>query len=209
VTVVFITFEGGEGAGKSTQIALLLEYLEKNKLDVLCLRDPGGTVISEKIRDILKDKKNAVIAQKTEALLYLAARNQLVEELIKPSLAAGKIVVCDRFEDSTIVYQGHAGGIDLDELALLCHFVSKDLSPNLTFYLQLDPALGLLRKTGQGELDRTELKGLEFHKQVAKAYDARAKKYSERIAVIDATLPPDTIHDIIIKYVNKLRRITV
>jgi len=201
---IFITFEGGEGSGKSTQIQMLLEYLQDAGHDVLCLRDPGGTFISEKIREILKDTDNAAITQKTEAMLYLAARSQMFDELLKPCLDRGGIVICDRYSDSTVVYQGYAGGINLDMLKAFCIFASNGLEPDLTFYLQLDPVLGLERKKCQGELDRTELKGFEFHKQVADAYDMEAKKHPKRIKTIDATLPPEEIASIIIKYVNKL-----
>ena len=201
---IFITFEGGEGAGKSTQIALLLKYLQKRDFDVLCLRDPGGTVISEKIRDILKDADNMQMTQKTEALLYLAARSQMVDELIRPHLEAGKIVICDRFEDSTVVYQGHAGGIGLSEIKALCEFASGGIQPDLTLYLDIAPAIGMSRKKGQGDLDRTELKGLEFHNKVHTAYSAQYAQNQERIKNIPATKSPEEIHSIIIEYVNKL-----
>jgi len=201
--VIFITFEGGEGAGKSTQIELLLEHLQGRGLDVVSLRDPGGTAISEKIRDILKDKENALMTPKTEVLLYLAARNQMVESLIMPHLDAGKIVLCDRFSDSTLAYQGYAGGVD-ENLEELCRFAESGIRPDITFLLRINPELGLARKTGQGELDRLELKGLEFHEAVAEGFEKIAKNNPERVVAIDATLSPQEIHGIIIKHVDKI-----
>ena len=201
--MIFITFEGGEGAGKSTQIELLLEHLQGRGLDVVSLRDPGGTAISEKIRDILKDKENALMTPKTEVLLYLAARNQMVESLIMPHLDAGKIVLCDRFSDSTLAYQGYAGGVD-ENLEELCRFAESGIRPDITFLLRINPELGLARKTGQGELDRLELKGLEFHEAVAEGFEKIAKNNPERVVAIDATLSPQEIHGIIIKHVDKI-----
>jgi dTMP kinase len=208
VGVILISFEGGEGAGKTTQIQLLAEYLWGRNLPVLTVRDPGGTPIAEKIREILKDKENIAITAKAEALLYLAARNQMVETLVRPGLKEGMIVICDRFTDSTMVYQGYANGLDLKDLEYLSDFATSGLVPDLTFILQISPKDGLARKSAQGALDRTEAKGLEFHRLVAAGYqylaNEDAKSGSGRIISIDATLPACEIHGIIVAQVDRI-----
>ena len=194
--LIFITFEGGEGSGKTTQIELLADWLSSQGKNVVTVRDPGGTHVSEKIREILKCRDNA-IAPHTEALLYLAARAQMVIEVIFPSLNEGKFIICDRFTDSTMVYQGYAGGLDVGHL---CDFASHGLVPHFTFLLQIDPKDGLARKMGQGELDRIEAKGLEFHKKVAEGYQMMSE--NTNVVVIDAILPIQEIHNKIIEYIG-------
>jgi len=204
VLAIFITFEGGEGAGKTTQIQLLLKHLTARGLDVVSLRDPGATPISEKIRGILKDPAHANMTPRTEALLYLAARTQMVEELIVPALDEEKIVICDRFTDSTVVYQGHAGSLGMTALQGLCDFSASGLVPDLTLFLHIHPEDGLSRKTEQGELDRLEMKGLNFHKQVLAGFEYEAEKNPGRIVTIDATQSVEKIHSIIIEHVDKI-----
>lgn len=200
---IFITFEGGEGAGKTTQIQMLLEYLQQKGFDVVSLRDPGGTPISEKIRDIVKDKDNALLTTRAEALLYLAARNQMTETLIKPDLKAGKIVLCDRFSDSTLAYQGYGNNfMSIEELDKLSLFASSGLKPDLTFLLEIQPEIGLTRKKGQGELDRLEMKGLEYHKRVAEGFARVAEDNPDRIVRIDATLDAHEVHKEITNHVH-------
>lgn len=168
-------------------------------------RDPGTTPVSEKIRNILKDK-NFSIDNKTEALLFSAARAQLVEDFIRPNLQAGHIVLCDRFVHSTLVYQGVAGGVCLKSLENLNNFSTGGLAPNLTFFLLLHPEEGLARKHGQDghTLDRMETKNFEYHRLVAGGFKKMAENLAEDAVVINAALPIDEIHDIIKTNINKL-----
>ncbi|MDR2168319.1 MAG: dTMP kinase [Clostridiales bacterium] len=202
--MIFISFEGGEGSGKTTQIQLLIDYLTARDLPVAAMRDPGGTPIAEKIRTVLKDKKNNALTARAEALLYFASRSQMVETLVRPHLDEGTIVICDRFTDSTTVYQGHANGLNLDELEFIGNFATGGLIPNLTFLLEIEPEAGLARKAAQGKLDRMEAKGLEFHRRVAAGYAHLAKSNPGRIITIDAGLPVNEIHEIVVAHVEEV-----
>ena len=201
---IFITFEGGEGAGKTTQIQMLHDHLSAQGLAVAAVRDPGGTAIAEQIRAMVKSNANADIYVRTEALLYLAARCEMVEKLIRPHLSAGRIVLCDRFADSTIAYQGFANGLEVEALEYIGRFATGDLTPTLTFYLKISPQDGLLRKTAQQDLDRVENKGLGYHKKVEEGFEHLAKNNPERIIAIDATLPINKIHQIILNHINRV-----
>lgn len=194
---LFITFEGQEGAGKSTQSKMLYDFLLSRGADVVLTREPGGTKIAEKIRHILKDRENDAIAKQTEALLYVAARAQLVEEVIAPRLAAGGIVLCDRFMDSTIAYQGFGNGIDIEHLTTISNFAARGLVPDLTFLLIVEPEVGLARKAAYKELDRIEAKAIDYHARVKKGYEHLAAKHPGRIAAIDGGLGVEDIHGII------------
>jgi len=194
---MFITFEGQEGAGKSTQIKLAFDYLLSLGLDVVITRDPGGTIIAEKVRHILKDNSNAAIAKETEALLYIAARAQLVAEVIRPQLAKGGIVLCDRFTDSTIAYQGFGNSLDIDRLLAANNFAIDNLAPELTFLLTIDPAQGLARKAAYKQLDRIEAKELPYHNAVKIGYDYLAARNPGRIVAIDAAIGVQEIHHVI------------
>ncbi|HOX53933.1 MAG: dTMP kinase [Candidatus Omnitrophica bacterium] len=178
----FITFEGSEGSGKSTHAKLLKDYLKKKGFSVELIREPGGTRISEKIRNIILDPKNKAMTDICETLLYMAARVQIVKEVIKPALDKGKIVICDRFLDSTIVYQGYGGGIDLDLIKKLGNLATLGIKPDLTFLLDIETKEGL-RRAGKIK-DRIELKSLNYHKRVRKGYLALAKKEPARIKVV-------------------------
>ena len=205
---VFITFEGGEGAGKTTQISLLDGYLQSKGISVACARDPGTTKLAEKVRGILKEVDGVEISIKTETLLYLAARAQLVDEYILPKLDAGEVVLCDRFADSTMAYQGFGGELNLANLDQLCTMAASGLMPDLTFYLKLSPEDGLKRKSAQGLLDRMEQKGLNYHKKVHDGYDYLAQNdRSGRIVTIDAAQTAEKIHSIIKTNVDKLLNI--
>jgi len=194
---MFITFEGQEGAGKSTQIKLAFDYLQSRGMDVVITRDPGGTLIAEKIRHMLKDKSNAAISKETEALLYIAARAQLVSEVIRPQLAKGGIVLCDRFTDSTIAYQGFGNNLDIDRLLAANNFAIDNLVPDLTFLLAIQPAEGLARKSAYKELDRIEAKALTYHNAVKDGYDYLTARHPERIVSIEATASVQEIHSVI------------
>jgi len=201
---LFITFEGQEGAGKSTQIKLLHDYFLAQGVNVILTREPGGTVIAEKIRRMLKDTENTSISKKTEALLYIAARAQLADEVILPHLANGGVVLSDRFSDSTIAYQGFGNGLDIDDLVSMSNFAGDSLVPNITFYLQIDVQEGLARKLTQGAPDRIEQRELSYHLKVQKGYEHLLRMYPDRIKAIDGAQPQDKIHEIIIKYIKDI-----
>jgi len=177
----FITFEGPEGSGKSTHAKRLYNFLRKKGYSVILLREPGGTKISEEIREILLDKRNKKMDIKTETLLYLASRAQLVKEKIVPALRKGKIVILDRFHDSTLAYQGYGGGINLRFLEELGKFVNGKIIPDLTFLLDIDTHKGLKRC---GHKDRIEEKPFSFHQRVRKGYLELAKKNPKRFFII-------------------------
>ncbi len=191
---LFISMEGPDGAGKSTQIELLRTYLSERGYETITARDPGGTVISEAIRQIILDKNHAEMSAATELLLYTASRAQLVYEVIRPALEQGKAVICDRFIESAVVYQGIARGLGIDTVYAVNDYALEGLRPQLTILLDLDAEEGLRRKKHQAELDRMEAAGLEFHKKVADGYRVLAERDSERIVRISATLPKEEIH---------------
>lgn len=180
----FITFEGSEGSGKSTQARLLYQYLKGRGKSVLFLREPGGVKISEAIRKILLDVGNDNMSSSCETLLYLAARSQLVYEVITPALKAGKIVISDRFLDSTIAYQGYGHGVDINFIKQLGEFVTARIKPDLTFMMDLGTLKGLAR-TGKSK-DRIEQRPISYHHRVRKGYLAIARQEPRRVKVIDA-----------------------
>lgn len=186
-TSLFISIEGIDGAGKSTLKDNLVDYLKHDK--IIFVREPGGTDISEKIRQLLLDVRNDKILPKTEAILYAAARAQLVEEVIGPALSAGHLVIADRYIDSTIAYQGYARGLELDFLQALNKLSTNGLKPDLTLLLDLDPLIGQKRKQ-IGKLDRLEKEGLLFQEKVREGYLEMARLEPERIKLLDANLPP-------------------
>jgi dTMP kinase len=182
----FITFEGGEGTGKSTQIRLLAERLEAAGLTVRVLREPGGTVVGEAVRRILLDPDHAELGVSAEILLYEASRAQLVDEVIRPALTAGEVVLCDRFFDSTTAYQGYARGIDLARIDALNEAATGGLVPDRTLVLDIDPAVGVQRATAEST-DRLEAESLGFHVRVREGFLAIADQEPGRMRVIDAS----------------------
>lgn len=180
---IFITFEGGEGAGKSTQIKFMASYFRKKGRKVLVVREPGSTPIGEQIRNILLHPKNKKMAVETELFLYLAARAQLVKEVIEPALRKGRVVISDRYEDSTIVYQGYAGGFPLRELGRIARAARGKIVPQLTFLLDVSVKQGLKRS---GRSDRMERKSTVFHQRIRKGFLALAKQNKKRFVVISA-----------------------
>lgn len=198
---IFITFEGVDGAGKTTQVQRLAAALEPN---VILTREPGGTPISERIRDIFLTSDG--ITTMTELLLIAAARAQHVDERIRPALAAHQIVICDRFTDATVAYQGYRGGIDLEIIHQLNHVATGGLTPDITFILDLPPEIGLQRQQqGETHRDRLDKEPLEFHRKVREGYLAVAKAEPQRVKLIDATQPPDVVHtEIFAKYQDYL-----
>jgi dTMP kinase len=198
----FITFEGSEGCGKSTQSKRLLDYLTSKKLPARLIREPGGVAISENIRSILLDKANTAMTKECETLLYMASRAQLVEEVIVPELTKGTILLCDRFLDSTVAYQGHGCGVDVKTIKDIGIFATKGLRPDLTFFLDLDTEEGL-RRRGH-ERDRIELRSLEYHDRVRSGYHEIAKKEPDRVVTIDGRKSREEIFTIIQKKVDQL-----
>ena len=202
---IFITMEGPDGSGKSTQIELLKKYLENKGYDeIVVTREPGGTVISEAIRGIILNKDYTDMGYMTEALLYASARAQLVSQVIKPALESGKAVISDRFVDSSAVYQGMARGLGVDEVYKINSYAIQGFMPNLTIHLDLPAEVGLGRARDRAELDRMELEAVEFHRKVAEGYRTLAKLAPDRIKTIDATMGIEEIHSRIIEYVDKV-----
>lgn len=203
---LFITMEGTDGAGKTTQIELLSNYLKERGFEVITTREPGGNPISEKIRNIIIDKDNYEMTDMTEALLYAASRAQLVEQIILPALKDGKIVICDRFVDSSLVYQGIARNIGVKTIYSINKNATFGLIPDITFLLRLSPEEGIRRKKKQDELDRIESEKDYFHRMVYKGYKQIAQKNKNRINIIDASKDINSIHDDIKEFVNRFLR---
>ena len=180
---VFITFEGPEGCGKSTHASLLCDFLKGQSYDCVLTREPGGTKAGEEIRRILLHSSGINISDLTELFLFEAARAQIVEEVIKPNLAKGRIVICDRFGDATVSYQGYGGGIDIKIIEKLNEISTGGLKPDITLLLDIDPITGLTRAQSKG-IDRMEKKELAYHKRVMAGYLKLAKRYPGRIKVI-------------------------
>lgn len=197
---LFITIEGPDGSGKSTQIEYIRQYLDRNGYESIFTREPGGTPVSEKIRAIILDKNNSEIAPMTEALLYAASRAQHVAQLIAPALERGKIVVCDRFVDSSIVYQAYARGLGKCVNAINQYAIGEYM-PDITFVLSLPAEKGLARLSGHK--DRLESEDISFHRQVAEGYDALARTFPERIVSIDASRSKEEVRDEILAHLER------
>ena len=181
----FITFEGCDGCGKSTQLEKLRGYLEEKGVEYIFTREPGGGKISEGIREILLNGKNAEMSDECEALLYAASRAQHIHDRIEPALKEGKVVVCDRYVDSSFAYQAHARGLGMEFVSKINHFALDKFLPDLTFFIDLSPEEAFARKHGADENDRMEQAGLAFHKKVYEGYLAVAKAYPERVVVLN------------------------
>ena len=191
---MFITLEGPEGSGKTSQLAPLAEFLRRQERVVFTTREPGGTLIGEQVRAILTNLKNTDMNPRTEILLFCAARAQLVEEVIRPHLALKEIVLSDRYADATLAYQGYGHGVDLATLRLLLNFATGSLWPDLTLLLDLPSDVGLKRKrSGGGEWNRLDAYQLEFHQRVRRGYLELARQEPQRWCVIDATQPPEMV----------------
>lgn len=193
---VFITLEGGEGTGKSTQLALLAHRLEVAGHDVLALREPGGSRIGERIRAVLLDPSHHEMDAVTELFLYEAARAQMVAEIVRPALDAGRVVVCDRFFDSTTAYQGYARGLDLDRVRALNAVAAGECVPHRTIVLDLDCEKGIGRATACAT-DRLEAEDLAFHRAVREGFLAIARDEPERVRVVDASGSLDEVSEAI------------
>ncbi|WML55469.1 dTMP kinase [Neobacillus sp. PS3-12] len=188
---IFITLEGPDGAGKTTIARMLAEKFE----NTLLTREPGGIEIAEQIRRVILAKENITMDPRTEALLYAAARRQHLVEKVQPALKQGKMVLCDRFVDSSLAYQGYARGLGVDEVFTINQFAIGDMMPELTIYFDLDPELGLSRiSKNQGrEVNRLDLESLDFHQKVHEGYQLLLERFPERIIKIDASGSPENV----------------
>lgn len=197
---VFITFEGGEGAGKTTLVQEISKALSSQGQTVLVTREPGGTPLGEEIRRLLLQP--SPLSPYAELTLFLASRAQHIAEVIRPALHEKKIVLCDRFNDSTIAYQGAARGLGVEKVSAFCSFISEGLEPNLTFYLDLDPHIGLKRL--QRSKDRIEAEELEFHLTIRRAFHSLAALHPHRLKMLDASQPPEKVFADAMEYLEPL-----
>jgi len=198
---MFITLEGPEGSGKSTQIKRLAKRLELMDYPVITTREPGGTPIGDQIRQVLVRMENKELHPRTEILLFLAARAQLVEQLIKPALQDGRIILCDRYGDSTLAYQGYGHGLDLDKLRQMLDFATDHLKPDLTILLDLDVKMGLMRKKAEDEWNRLDAYEVLFHERVREGYLNLAREEPERWRIVDASQGIDAVQEDLLRIV--------
>jgi len=191
---MFITLEGPEGSGKSTQALMLAQFLSDNGFSVVTTREPGGTSIGYQIRGVLHDVANEEMESETEFLLYSASRAQLVREVIRPALLESKVVLCDRYADSSLAYQGYGRGLDLDTLLAVTEFATGGLVPDLTLLLDIDVEQGLSRRIdGDEEMNRLDLQEIAFHQRVREGYHQLAAAGPERWVLVDAGRRPEEI----------------
>ncbi|HOK40663.1 MAG TPA: dTMP kinase [bacterium] len=207
---IFITFEGPEGSGKTTQANLLIKYFKKKGREVIYTREPGGTKISEQIRNILLDKKNKEMDKYTELLLYIASRRQLVAEKIEKELKSGKVIICDRFTDASLAYQGYGRGIDLNFIIELNNIATNNRKPDITFLMDIEIEEGLnktknidKKHSKKGEMDRIEAESLKFHQKVRNGYRKIMKKEPERICLIKVNKSIEEIHKKIVELIEQ------
>lgn len=188
---IFITLEGGDGSGKTTLIGRLAAFLQNHSMPYLVTREPGGIEIAEKIREIILNPAHTAMDARTEALLYAAARSQHLAEKVEPALREGLTVLCDRFVDSSLVYQGVGRGLGVEEVWRINQFATGGLKPDLTFYLDIEPEVGMARieANGNREVNRLDMENLVFHRKVREAYLRIAEENPERIVTIDANRP--------------------
>ena len=190
---MFITLEGPDGGGKSTQAALLVDFLLQRGCNVLATREPGGTAIGDQIRLVLSNLENTAMHPRTEILLFQASRAQHVEQVIRPHLMKGGVVVCDRYADSTLAYQGYGHQVDLARLRIIVEFATGGLKPDLTLLLDIDVEEGLRRRTKSGEWNRLDAYDLAFHQRVRQGYFELVEQEPERWVKIDASRPPQAV----------------
>lgn len=194
--IQFITFEGGEGSGKTTVIEKIKKDLEELNFTVLKTREPGGSKISEQIRDVILNVENTNMDYMTEALLYAASRRQHLEEIIRPAIKAGKVVICDRYIDSSLAYQGYARGLGVDEVYNLNLVATNGFLPEVTIFIDLDPEVGLERiKNNQREVDRLDLEKINFHEKVREGYLMLASKFPNRFIVVNGNQTREQVYE--------------
>jgi dTMP kinase len=199
---LFITFEGGEGCGKSTHSRLLLNKLQEQNVPAVLTHEPGGTALGNELRNLLKGRRGSPISPQAELFLLAASRAQLVAEVIRPALEAGRVVICDRFTHSTMVYQGYGRGLDFTAIKMVNNMATRHLSPDLIILLDISPEQGLARK--RSLKDRFELEDLSFHRRVREGYIKMAAAEPDRWLVIDASLPQRKVADVIWGRVSQL-----
>lgn len=201
---MFITLEGTEGSGKTSAINIVVERLKKEGYTIVQTREPGGTPIAEQIRNVILDVNNTSLDPRAEALLYAASRRQHLVEKVWPAIKEGKIVICDRYLDSSLAYQGGARGLGIDEVLNINLFATEHTMPDLTLLFDLDPEVGLarIRKNSQREINRLDLEKLEFHKQVRETFLNLSKRFSDRFVVVDASLPLEEVAEIAYKAIK-------
>lgn len=197
----FITLEGGEGSGKTTVLGRVAAYLQNRSMPYRITREPGGIEIAEKIRSIILDPAHTAMDARTEALLYAASRSQHLAEVVEPALREGLTVLCDRFVDSSLVYQGHARGLGMEEVWSINRFAIGNRMPDLTFYLDVDPEIGLSRiaVNQDREVNRLDMESLAFHQKVREGYHLLIKANPERIVVLDANRPIHLVEQDIVR----------
>ncbi|MBO1628087.1 dTMP kinase [Bacillus arachidis] len=201
---LFVTIEGPEGSGKSTLITKLLPYFEKKEQKVMATREPGGIAISEEIRAILHKQEYTMMEARTEALLYAAARRQHLVEKVIPALERNYLVLCDRFIDSSLAYQGYARGLGIDKVFEINRFATEDCMPSLTIYLDIEPEVGLARieKDDNREVNRLDMESITFHKRVREGYLQVIDRFSDRIVVVNADQPMEKIVEEVIQLIE-------
>ncbi len=202
----FITFEGPEGAGKTSVLEVLMKEINNNDMEAVFTREPGGIRISEQIREVILNKEHTEMDSRTEALLYAAARRQHLVERVVPAIETGKNVFCDRFIDSSLAYQGYARGLGIDEVLSINQFAINGLMPDLTFYFNIDPKVGLQRisKSSEREQNRLDLEDLTFHQKVQEGYEKVINMFPDRIVVIDAE---KSLEEVVEEVKNKLKKV--
>ena len=202
----FITLEGGECSGKTTIIESLIKKLEELNIEYITTREPGGIRIAEDIRNIILDVKNTEMTPECEALLYAASRMQHLSQKVIPAIEAGKVVICDRFLDSSLVYQGYARGLGIDKVLTINSF-ALDYLPGLTLFIDVTPDVALKRMSGRNKADRLDLEAMDFHQKVYEGYQLVYKKYPERIKRVDGNQALEKVVDdcvkIVLDYLNK------
>ena len=202
---MFITFEGVEGCGKSSVLAKVYEELKNQGYNVIQTREPGGVKIAEEIRKILLDKENTMMDKRTEALLFAASRRQHLIEKVWPALKENKIVLCDRFVDSSLAYQGGGDGIGVDEVLKVNLFATENTFPDLTILFDIDPRIGLARinKNVNREVNRLDVKELDFYDTIRNTFLELANKYKERFVIIDASMDFDTVYQTVLEIIKE------
>jgi dTMP kinase len=191
---VFVTFEGGEGAGKTTLIEKMAASLTQEGHRVSCVREPGGTKLGETLRNWLLHSEGGAVSPYTELCLFLASRAQHIAEVIEPLLQKGEIVLCDRFNDSSVAYQGVGRGLGVDQVRAMCDFICHGVQPAITFYLDVDPMIGLWRVRKARHQDRIESEPFSFHNTIRKAYYEIHQKEPDRFLVLDASQSAEAVH---------------
>ncbi len=205
---IVITLEGGEGSGKSTILDMIREFLEGHAIDFMVTREPGGVPIAEKIRNIILDVNHTEMDARTEALLYAAARRQHLVEKVIPALEEGKVVIFDRFVDSSLVYQGYCRGIGIEEVHQLNLFATEGFTPDVTLYLDVDPEIGLKRvNSGDREVNRLDLEAITFHEKVREGYLLLAEKNPKRYQTIDANESLESVYKQVINILKHTLKI--